>query len=102
MAKLILETEYGMRVIRDDLPEDVKNDDIFPVTSFSYFVPFKKTAKQLNLDGLAWSKAVQKYSRHYARTEEEAILLFNEIIEDANAYLKTVIENNTDCKLISL
>ncbi len=28
MAKLILETEYGMRVIRDDLPEDVKNDDI--------------------------------------------------------------------------
>lgn len=28
MAKLILETEYGMRVIRDDLPENVKNDDI--------------------------------------------------------------------------
>lgn len=28
MAKLILETEYGMRVIRNDLPEDVKNDDI--------------------------------------------------------------------------
>lgn len=71
----------------------------FPVTSFSYFIPFKKTAKQLDLDGLAWSKAVQRYSRHYARTEEEAILLFNEIIEDANAYLKTVIANNADCKL---
>ena len=28
MAKLILETEYGIRVIRDDLPEDIKNDDI--------------------------------------------------------------------------
>lgn len=28
MAKLILETEYGMRVIRNDLPEDVKDDDI--------------------------------------------------------------------------
>ena len=28
MAKLILETEYGMRVIRDDLPESVKIDDI--------------------------------------------------------------------------
>ncbi len=29
MAKLVLETEYGMRVIRNDLPEDVKNDDIY-------------------------------------------------------------------------
>lgn len=28
MAKLILETEYGMRVIRDDLPESIKIDDI--------------------------------------------------------------------------
>ena len=71
----------------------------FPVTSFSYFVPFKKTAKQLDLDGLAWSKAIQRYSRHYARTEEEAILLFNEIIDAANAQLNTVIDDNTSCKL---
>lgn len=45
-----------------------------------YFVPFRKNAKDLTLENLAWSKAVCLESRCYADTEDEAIEQYNTLI----------------------
>lgn len=52
-----------------------------------YFVPYKK-----NGIDLSWSKAVSTYSRNITTTEEEAISLYNKLIDDYVKYFTEKIE----------
>ena len=54
----------------------------------NYFVPYKKNSNQL-----AWSRAVEIYSRMYATSEAECIQLYNSMIaENINWHTKAIEE----------
>ncbi|MBO5435944.1 hypothetical protein J6A31_09130 [bacterium] len=57
-------------------------DDTIKYCHPTYFIPFKKNPKALTPENLAFSKAVQTYSRRYATTEAECNDLFNRIIQE--------------------
>ena len=52
------------------------------VYSPKYFIPFKKNAKTLSPENLAYSKAVYVEARQYATTELDSRHLYNELIQD--------------------
>lgn len=47
-----------------------------------YFIPYKKNAKDLSYSNLAFSQAVNTYSRFFFYNEEECIQKYNELIDD--------------------
>lgn len=73
--------------------KDKKNNDNFMALGetdtgyIQYFVPYKKNGVDLS-----WSKAVSIYSRKIATTEEEAISLYNKLIDDYVEYFTEKIE----------
>lgn len=67
--------------------ESCYDDKEFASKPVEYFVPYKKRG-----DGLAWSKAVSIYNRHFAKTEDAAIKYFNAAIDDAIKGCNTIIQ----------
>lgn len=96
----------GMLTINDDLEteqgDNPTHDGFY--TAPRYFVPFKKNAKDCNLEDLAWSKAVKLRFRRYADTEDECIKIYNDLIMQnarhliilAKEYTSNITGNVTD------
>lgn len=61
-----------------------------------YFVPFRKNAKDLTLENLAWSKAVSLSARCYADTEAESIEQYNELILASIKEILPIIQKDTN------
>ena len=61
-----------------------------------YFVPFRKNAKDLTLENLAWSKAVNLSARCYADTEAESIEQYNELVLASIKEVLPIIIKDTD------
>ena len=67
------------------------------LTTTSYdFVPFRKNAKDLTLENLAWSKAVHLTARYYADTEAESIEQYNELVLTTIKEILPIIQKDTN------
>lgn len=62
----------------------------------TYFVPFRKNAKNLTLENLAWSKAVHLTARYYADTEAESIEQYNELVLTTIKEILPIIQKDTN------
>jgi hypothetical protein len=62
----------------------------------TYFVPFRKNAKDLTLENLAWSKAVHLTARYYADTEAESIEQYNELVLTTIKEILPIIQKDTN------
>lgn len=67
--------------------EDCYDNKTIKSKTVEYFVPYKKRG-----EGLAWSKAVSIYSRHFTETEDAAVKYFNAAIDDAIKGCNTIIQ----------
>jgi hypothetical protein len=61
-----------------------------------YFIPFRKNAKDLTLENLAWSKAVHLTARYYADTEAESIEQYNELVLASIKEVLPIIQKDTN------
>ena len=71
---------------------EAHNTNSYPL----YFVPFRKNAKDLTLENLAWSKAVHLKARCYADTEAESIEQYNELVLASIKEVLPIIIKDTD------
>lgn len=71
---------------------EAHNTNSYPL----YFVPFRKNAKDLTLENLAWSKAVHLTARYYADTEAESIEQYNELVLTTIKDILPIIQKDTN------
>lgn len=85
-------TKGMLTALSFNFESEVHSTNSYPL----YFVPFRKNAKDLTLENLAWSKAVHLTARCYADTEAESIEQYNELVLASIKEVLPIIQKDTN------
>ena len=85
-------TKGMLTALSFNFESEAHNTNSYPL----YFVPFRKNAKDLTLENLAWSKAVHLTARCYADTEAESIEQYNELVLASIKEVLPIIQKDTN------